>query len=218
MARKPGVIQLYLSLLIILVVFIIPLITTLITDFWWFGALGFSSIFIITLKTKVALFFIGAATFLIFASINLWISSRIKKATQNFLMMKIMIAAGVSVLFGLSLTAEWMTVLQFFNQIDFNIIDPIFYKDVSFYVFSLPFFMLIWKFALACVIVTLLFVAVDYVKSELIRSLKKPEIKPQVVNGEVPNFKFKPEFKLKKPELVHMAILGSLIFIIFKKM
>lgn len=50
-----------------------------------------------------------------------------------------------SIIFSLMLAFQtvangWMKLLQFFNYADFNILDPIFNKDVSFYVFQVPFY------------------------------------------------------------------------------
>ncbi|MBO0525755.1 UPF0182 family protein [Clostridium botulinum] len=39
----------------------------------------------------------------------------------------------------------WYRILQFNNSVDFNVKDPIFFKDVSFYVFKLPLFESLYK-------------------------------------------------------------------------
>lgn len=51
------------------------------------------------------------------------------------------IAIVISLFFGLVLSSHWARVLQFFYPISFNSIDPLFERDISFYVFSLP----IWE-------------------------------------------------------------------------
>ncbi len=48
------------------------------------------------------------------------------------------IAAVLSVFFALVLTAQWSRVLQYFSPTAFNAVDPLFKRDISFYVFSLP--------------------------------------------------------------------------------
>ena len=57
----------------LLVIFILSIsgIVRLITDYWWFDALGASQIFMISLKAKVLLFILSASFFLAFALINL---------------------------------------------------------------------------------------------------------------------------------------------------
>ncbi len=56
----------------------------------------------------------------------------------------------------------WMDVLRFFNQVPFNIEDPIFGADVSFYVFSLPFYRFIYEFLMMGLVISLLIVGGIY--------------------------------------------------------
>ena len=44
----------------------------------------------------------------------------------------------MSVLFGSILGGQWETVLRFLNSTPFSVQDPVFNRDVSFYVFDLP--------------------------------------------------------------------------------
>ncbi len=57
----------------------------------------------------------------------------------------------------------WMDVLRFFNQVSFNISDPVFGADVSFYVFNLPFYRFIYEFLMMALVITLLIVAGIYI-------------------------------------------------------
>jgi len=45
----------------------------------------------------------------------------------------------VSISNGLALSAQWLTVKTFLNQVPYGVADPIFNRDISFYMFSLPF-------------------------------------------------------------------------------
>ncbi len=51
------------------------------------------------------------------------------------------IAALFSIFFGLVLSGQWAKVLVFFHPTAFNITDPVFNRDISFYIFNLP----IWE-------------------------------------------------------------------------
>ena len=51
------------------------------------------------------------------------------------------IALVISLIFGFVLSKHWVMVLQYFHLISFNSTEPLFERDVSFYVFSLP----IWE-------------------------------------------------------------------------
>jgi len=41
---------------------------------------------------------------------------------------------------GLALSSQWLTVKAFLNQVPYGVADPIFNRDISFYMFSMPFF------------------------------------------------------------------------------
>jgi len=53
------------------------------------------------------------------------------------------IAIALTLLFIFIVSQHWSTVLQFFNATDFNKVDPLFGKDVKFYIFTLPFLQLL---------------------------------------------------------------------------
>lgn len=52
-------------------------------------------------------------------------------------------SAVVALLNGLALSAQWLTIQKFLKQVPYGVNDPIFNKDVSFYLFSLPFYELL---------------------------------------------------------------------------
>ncbi|MCL6433676.1 MAG: UPF0182 family protein [Leptolyngbyaceae cyanobacterium HOT.MB2.61] len=53
------------------------------------------------------------------------------------------IAVTLSVALGAVLSANWGKILQFFHPTSFNQTDPLFSRDISFYIFSLPFWILL---------------------------------------------------------------------------
>ncbi|MFW6359188.1 MAG: UPF0182 family protein, partial [Chroococcales cyanobacterium] len=53
------------------------------------------------------------------------------------------IAIGISLIFGLVLSGNWTRILEYFFATPFDEIDPIFNKDISFYIFKLPVWQLI---------------------------------------------------------------------------
>ncbi|MDZ4132484.1 MAG: UPF0182 family protein, partial [Dethiobacteria bacterium] len=56
----------------------------------------------------------------------------------------------------------WMELLRFFNHVSFNINDPIFGVDVSFYVFRLPFYRFIYSFLMMTLVINLIIVGAIY--------------------------------------------------------
>ncbi len=194
-AAKRGIIAL-------IVIFILGFMgfARLITDFQWFKALGFEQIFLISIKAQIVLFLVGALSFFAFAAINLYISK--SKIPFRF---KAAAAALISVFIGFSFYPNWFTYLQYVWQVPFNISDPIFIKDASFYVFSLPFFTAVWGLAMAIVAVTLLLVALDYLQDFIKDFLVQRGATPLTVKR-IP--------KIKKGAMTHLAILGSLVFVL----
>ncbi|MBT7902712.1 UPF0182 family protein [Candidatus Woesearchaeota archaeon] len=202
-------------LLIIMFFLSISTIVGLITDYYWFDNLGFAQIFLISLKTKLGLFF--AATFIAFTffTLNFWVSSKFADAKKQLIKFKykLLIAAGLSLVGGFIASANWFVVLQYFNQFVFNIPDPIFLKDVSFYVFSLPFFTFVWKFVIVLVAMAFVFVLLDYMQL-FIAGFKTKTAPPP---GQIPNYNF--DFKtflshFKSHALGHLTVLLSLFFLL----
>ena len=196
------------------VIFILSIswIVRLITDYWWFDALGASQIFMISLKAKILLFILPASVFLAFALINLQISSRLNESKISF-KLKFMVVLVISFFVGLASSTKWFVVLQYLNQVPFNLQDPIFSQDVSFYVFSLPFMLAVRNFLMACVIITIIMVLVDYLQSFIVRFFKQPEIIAQ--DGTIHGADFKSAISsMGQKALVHLTVLGSFFFVL----
>ena len=62
----------------------------------------------------------------------------------------------VGTVFGVAAQSKWETVLRFTHQQAFGVTDPVFHKEVSFYVFSLPFLRSLQGWLLWLSVVTLL--------------------------------------------------------------
>lgn len=183
---------------------------SLLSDFLWFKNLGFEKIFLVTLQTKIALFVFAFVVFFLFALFNLWLSSKVQKSKLSF-RIKFWVVLFFSYFVAISVSSKWFEVLQYFNQVSFNLADPIFFKDVSFYIFSLPFILVVWKLLLSVVLITFLFVAIDYFQVYLAALFNQQS---QVVSQAKLNLKVKKP-RLKKGALIHLAVLGSFMFILF---
>lgn len=120
------------------------------TDWLWFKELGYVSVFFKELFTKLTY---GVPAFVILTVICYFYLLSMKKGYYKKIggydilepEKKVNRAAlAISVLFGLLSALAianklWFQILQFINSTDFNIIDPIFHRDVSFYIFRLEF-------------------------------------------------------------------------------
>jgi len=159
------------TLLGIAIVFVVSLsnIISLVTDWWWFSEVGFSEIFTKTLFTKFAVGGIGglfAAVFLV-SNFLIAIKSKVPWMTtlpasllgqpvtlNSGLAKKAGLVLGMLVAFLTALVAAagWQDVLKFLAATPFGQNDPLFGRDVAFYVFSLPIY------SLALSLIKLLFV------------------------------------------------------------
>lgn len=80
------------------------------------------------------------------------------------------ISAVLGFLYSSSVAGEWTTVLKFFNQSSFGITDPIFNKDLSFYIFSLPLLHIIFTILASAIFLNITLVALVYLATGPARS------------------------------------------------
>src|SRR5207244_7661264 len=100
------------------------------------------------------------------------IRQRLLSAPSTFLALLVVILLGL--LFGRIAASQWQTILAFFNQKSFNVQDPIWHQDVSFYVFTLPFYRFVWGWLLGVVILMMLVVAGLYASRAGFQNLLLP--------------------------------------------
>jgi len=198
--------------IVILFVFSITGIVSLYTDYLWFFTLGFQEIFTISLFAKILFFIAAALFFFLFAAINLWIASKFQVSKLSF-KISISIIALLSLFQGLSASSAWLTFLQYINQAPFNLQDPIFGKDVAFYVFSLPFFLVLWKFAFATALITTLIVLLYYLHNSLVLFFT-PNVDPNTNTVYKPLNFWQEVSKIKKSAMTHIAMLFSVVFLL----
>ncbi len=134
--------------------FLLPTLSGLLADWWWFQEVGYEVVFTKTLVTKVALFFTaGLIAALVFGG-NLAFAQRgalpepvlvkLGDATQTVDLTSILrrftrpITIVLSLMIALGAMSMWDTVLLFISRTTFGTVDPIFSRDIGWYVFSLP--------------------------------------------------------------------------------
>ncbi len=141
------------------VVFVfLPTIIAFVTDWWWFSEVGHTQIFIKSLVAKIALFLSVGISAAVFLLINFFLAIRSKISwtailpvsligdrpisLDNRLVKKLAIVLSmvIALFFGLVAAANWQEVLRFISGTPFGKADPIFNKDIGFYLFSLPVF------------------------------------------------------------------------------
>ncbi len=141
---------------IIFVIFIFfSSIVSLVTDWWWFSEVGFTEIFSKSLGAKVILGVSAGLFAAAFLLTNFLVSVRSKipwvaaipealigqaLSLNNYTVKKVGIIAClfVALFIGLIAAASWQDVLKFLAGTPFGQTDPLFGRDIAFYVFTLP--------------------------------------------------------------------------------
>jgi uncharacterized membrane protein (UPF0182 family) len=188
---------LIIFVILFLMVFLREVVVGFLTDWWWFTAVGFEGVFTKTLLSRIALFGIFGLFFLIFFYGNLWAAARrggkrwmefysnlqLPMATLERFRKILMIAVAVLIAMGLGAWASerWMTVLQALNAQEFGVPDPIFGKDVGFYVFTLPLLIFLKNWGLWTLAVTAASVVILYWESKALGwAYQKVYVSPRV--------------------------------------
>ena len=173
----------FVILLVVLLLFtVIPSALGLITEWFWFTEVDYTGIFFTTLTTKATL---GGLVFLVaLAGLVLNFRLALRTFTQPYMLfpgngeiqpivlnqkqlqlLGTAVAVLVSLFLGIFASSEWLTWLQFRNAVAFGQTDPLLGRDVSFYVFSLPFLDVLRYLILAVVVLSFIGASAVYVAS-----------------------------------------------------
>jgi len=177
--RRPPPIVILVVLFVLLALFaqLIPLYT----DWLWFDEVGYADVFLSILSLRGGLFTAMMIAVLLFLWANLTFAARtaapdvvweledqlglpgrvvIEPLLRRFLPLVLLVIAIAS---GLRATTHWATVAGYMNGSAFGTTDPLFGRDLSFYVFVLPFWRLLHGWASALVTGTMLLALAVYV-------------------------------------------------------
>jgi uncharacterized protein len=179
MGIMKKIVVIILALLIVGLV-LMAMLSSFVTDLWWFNNLGFAKVFWTSYQTQYFFWFLGFLVSMIVLNANAAIalhgsngrkdkdaepsgmSPGIELVRRN---MRLIARAGtvlISIFMAGFLSASWNQFLLFLNSEKFNLADPVFGHDVGFYVFTLPFLdtvrtWLLGLFFLSLVVTVLLF-------------------------------------------------------------
>ncbi|MFA6391394.1 MAG: UPF0182 family protein [Patescibacteria group bacterium] len=155
-------------LLAIGILFIVAIIllggVNLITDWFWFNEVGYQQLFTTPLILKLILGFGTAILVFLVLSLIFTLARKFSPSSRSF-NVKIntpqgpkvkLIEAGpiikkitipltifISIIIGITIANSWETILLYWNRTPFNSVDPLFEKDISYYIFTVPFIRII---------------------------------------------------------------------------
>ena len=152
----------------ILALFVLWLVVSIYPDWLWFGNLTFSSVFWTMLLSKLGLGSAVGLVFILIISLNLYAATRLIPGNGPEMAFKA--EGGLFSQLGLSSKAlnylfiafilltsffiaskgssQWDMTLRFLYQQPFDSTDPIFNRNIGFYVFSLPFYLFVQNWLL----------------------------------------------------------------------
>jgi uncharacterized membrane protein (UPF0182 family) len=132
----------------------IPAFMSFLADWYWFAALEYQSVFITRLLVKLAIGGVVGLVVFVFLVVNLRIALRgvapdplivPLRGSQPSLDINRMlrlatypVAFVFALMIGTASSGAWMTVMQFLRRVPFEVTDPVFGRDIGYYVFTVP--------------------------------------------------------------------------------
>jgi hypothetical protein len=173
--------------------------STLYTEVLWFDEVGYSEVFWTGVWTRLGLGAVFGVIFAVLLLVNLWIVRKITNPARLFTVSDQIleryratlqpytkwIVIGGAILFGFfagsGASVQWRNWLLFSNAQDFGATDPVFSRDIGFYVFRLPFhrFLFTWGFSTLAVITIVVGVA-HYLMGGIRPQARTDRVAPEV--------------------------------------
>jgi Uncharacterized conserved protein len=160
-------------------------------DWLWFQSIGYANVFTITLLNKMLLIVGAFVISFVFFWLNLYLTKKYERPERErpeqthdgrdiiylnreishwtqFLKGKaakwvFLILSGLGAyMVSSSMGDQWLTIQQYLHQVSFNIADPVFGQDISFYFFNLSFYHFVYGILMLLLILTLFMVGLVY--------------------------------------------------------
>ncbi|MFW5788085.1 MAG: UPF0182 family protein, partial [Halanaerobiales bacterium] len=186
-------------LAIVLLMIVLFAGSRVITDYLWFQNLDYVYTFLVMFFANFGVRLVLGVIFTIFIFINLYFTKNIflnpRKIQENqdveplfnrdrekifqwinkkrLLLIYLLGSILLSFLFSSVGNNAWDIILKYFNQVSFEVQDPIFMRDVSFYVFTLPFYNFIKEIGMLLIVLTFIIVGALYLLGSGINSVEK---------------------------------------------
>jgi hypothetical protein len=188
--RQSAMVRIIIAAIVVgICLLLLSLATDLLVDWLWFASIGYLQVFWTTIGAETVVFLAVWTGTAIPLWLNGWLAVRVvrRRSTQvaaafgwkaagpappdllaimrDRLQWSWIVAGGAGLLAMLVAAAEvgnWGVILQFFYHVPFGADDPLFNKDISFYLFVLPTYILIKNWMLLTLVLSALFAAAIY--------------------------------------------------------
>lgn len=164
--------------LIVLIIKIFDPLANLYTDWLWFKSLHYEKVFTTMLFSKICLGLISGFVFFAVTYTNLWLARKLCPSDyshiegyfdrfanmfkQFFGLIVFILMIVISVFVGIGAAEHWENFQLFTHSMKTGTSDPIFHKDLSFYMFSLPFLKYIYNWFFGVVVASFILTALMY--------------------------------------------------------
>ncbi|MEO3793701.1 UPF0182 family protein [Nonomuraea sp. B10E15] len=178
--RRPRLL-LPVAIALVVIVALFFLFSGFYTDYLWFDATNYTSVFTTVLLTQIVLFLVGAALMVGIAGGNMLLAFRMRpmfgpavfggsSGADRYRMAldphrKLIFIVGMALLAlfsGSSFAGQWQTWLKFINGEAFGKQDPLFRMDISFFMFDYPFIRMALNFLFTAVIISIILAAITH--------------------------------------------------------
>ncbi|HEX7594820.1 MAG TPA: UPF0182 family protein [Gemmatimonadaceae bacterium] len=196
MPRSVRRIALGIIALVFLALIVVPWLASFFTDWLWFKEVGFQTVFATSLMWRIGLFVIGGAFAFAFFYGNVRAA---RGAGSGFPVLFVNRGDGVNVdvsrlftklffpaaivlsfLTAISLSAWWLTLLKGMNGVALGARDPLFNRDISFYLFRLPLISGVLSTLITLTLLSLVATAAMYwLRSEITLPPRRASAKPR---------------------------------------
>ena len=168
MSKKKKFILSFIIIIILVCLFFVGNIAQVIINIEWFNTMGYISVYftkiLTVLKLMVPVFILSYIGILLYYKGIKKSIAHMKKVVEvntkkDVIENKIFIASNlfISLLFSFAFSSTyWYMLLQFINAVNFNVKDPIFNLDVSFYIFKLPLIQSLYSFIMTLLVLLII--------------------------------------------------------------
>jgi uncharacterized protein len=134
--------------------FLVPIVTGFLIDWWWFREVGYQVVFIRELSTRAVLFLAAGGLTAGVVYLNLRVAQRglvpnpivlqLGESVPQFNVTRLLrrlslpVSLGLGLFSGLAVAQAWSVVLRLIYRVPFGLSDPVFSRDIGFYIFTLP--------------------------------------------------------------------------------
>ena len=187
-------------------------LSSLYTNWLWFRSLAFQDVFWRMIRAEITAGILFGLLAALLVGVNLWVARRFTRQTLRLRLppqegqelpseivlrsSPVYLVAGIILILLMANigSGQWTLWLRYIHSQSFGVADPIFGRDVGFYVFLLPFYRFVANFLLGGLIATGLAVVLIYLAGGGIRSQQRIEVLPR--------------------PLAHLSALGGLLLLL----